>query len=1145
MQMATSIWRPPILRRQNRVESWEVLKVCRSPFSCNLQARPILLFLALIILVPVSSAFAIVPSESDEKPTVLVPHQPIVFHVNSGGSVALAFGGQVGKLAEILIEASAAGAEFVVLTPDRRALETISAEKPGWLAASFLLAQAGQYRLMARAKAVENGVGGISCRAEFMVFSSVSAESHNRAANLMAEAQSLSQPLESDTLHAAIAQYRRAGVVWAAAGDREGQVLALTGEAKAWLDLSIYSEALAALNRAGYLSLQMPLFRVYVANLEAQVYLDRWDSVAAKRYANEAVRRSSNLRDKWLMADALAVRAEAEWLTDDKADLEDSEAALRLSRESQAADTLARALRCKSWMEQDKGHLTRAMALMRESEEQFRNAGEMRDALEAVANLANVQGMDGDPYAAVVQQSSLLPLMQRAGMRTDRAFLLLNIADGYGGLNRNLDAIAYYNQSIEAFHEVGILSGEQIGLSQLCGVLVRAGQLQEANRDCPRAKAMAEQLHDPTRLAITMWRIGKFQRACGYTDRAIASFRQAYTISKSVLDARTEAEVSMDWGDTLEGLGKREEARAHFEDALPLSQSAEGALRQIEARFRIARSEFETRQDEAAKRELKDALDSIASLRQAVGNSDLQASYFAQVHKCHDLYVEILMDEYARAPSPDAAAQALGASEAGRALTLLDALSTRTGIRTAGLKAGTPQQLMELHLAVERAYDQRLKLMLEGDQKTDLAANGASLTQAIDALERAEDERKTAVDTSAQRSRTLSGLEIAEASKKLDNTLVEFALGTEHSYVWVIENGKIESHVLPARNTIESAVKEWRELAKARISRPGEGVEDHAKRVESADRELARVGAQLSCILLGPFLRPGMDRLTIVPDGELDMLPFAALPENGCQGGREPLASKRQTVFAPSLTIFLMPRDSARQEFSRGDVALFADPVFDRDDPRVNRTVEAPSGAKLVSFMPALPRLWGTRREAEAIADIAGPEHTALYLDFNASLETLLNAPLSEYRILHLATHGVADEDRPDFSGIVLSLVGSDGRPIFGYLKTHDIAQLELRSELVVLSSCDTAAGVNLSGEGVTGINHAFLSAGARRVISTLWSVDDKISDKLMIAFYRDMLREGLEPSEALRRSQIEIMLNSRTAAPYYWAAFNITSTVN
>jgi CHAT domain-containing protein len=136
----------------------------------------------------------------------------------------------------------------------------------------------------------------------------------------------------------------------------------------------------------------------------------------------------------------------------------------------------------------------------------------------------------------------------------------------------------------------------------------------------------------------------------------------------------------------------------------------------------------------------------------------------------------------------------------------------------------------------------------------------------------------------------------------------------------------------------------------------------------------------------------------------------------------------------------------------------------------------------------------------------------------------------------------VLDASAPGLSGLVLSLVSSDGRPVPGYLKIQDIASLRLSSELVVLSSCDSGAGDEVGGEGVTGLAHAFLQAGARQVVSTLWSVDDETTRQLMVDFYREMFLNDADPAEALRRSQMKMMIRPRRSAPYYWAGFEITS---
>jgi tetratricopeptide (TPR) repeat protein len=1094
--------------------------------------RGILTLLILSLLGTVSRLSAL--SGAGREPVLLHPHQPAFFHLPGGGAIDLTFETQADQAIEILIETSAPGAQFQVLAPSGKIVLVQIARDAEWEVVILQCAESGQYRLVAQPP---DRNAGVSLRVDLLKFASADFDRRTAAAADFSLAQSFARATDSASLQAAIEKYRRAVVKWTADGDREGEALALMGEAKTWLNLSEYGKALAALKQARLVSLRIPFFRARMASTEAEVYLDRWDSQDAIRSAQEAMRLSRDLNDPWLVADAFVGRGEAEYLTDDASDRGDIENAIALSREIDADGTLARALRCKAWMEGDEGHVTHGMALMRQAEENFRTSGQGRNSVDAMANLATIQRMSGNYYAALQGHSSLIPLIRESGKLADLASVLVNTANDYLQLNRVPDAIAYYREGVGIFRKIGLLSGESIGMSQLCAAEERADSLRQAMRDCLQAKAIAEQLRDPKRLAVTILRLGNVQRRVGNPSQAIASFRQAYDISDSADDPRSQAQTLIEWGDVLESLGNRTQAREKFTKALPLSQKAEDVPEQIETLFRIAHSEYEAGEDDDAKADLNEALKNIDSQRRAVRNPDLQASYFAQLHKCHELYIELLMRENKRDPSPAAAAaKALEVSESGRALTLLDKLSDRGRI-PALPKSGRPQELLEMQIAVERAYGERLNLMLEGAKKRDLDANEAMLTKAIDTLERTEDEGRSSVSAG----RPLNAGEIAAASRGLDSTLVEYALGADHSYVWVIDHGKIESYILPARKMIESTVKKWRTLATARIAQPGASFDETRKRVETADLELPRVGARLSCMLLAPFLKPHMDHLAIVPDGELALLPFAALPENGCDGGAEPLAAGRQTVLVASLSILLLPHKPKERDSWHGEIALLADPVFDAGDPRVHSTGTAGRNDANRSRL-ILPRLYGTRDEATAIATLAGPDRSALYLDFDASLQTLLAPSLSQYRILHLATHGVLDEDAPGLSGIVLSLVDREGQPVFGYLKRQDVENLTLHSDLVVLSSCDSGSGPNFNGEGITGLTYAFLSAGATRVLSTLWSVDDETSKELIVGFYSAMFHDGLAPTDALRRSQMKLSRNPSTSAPYYWAGFTITT---
>jgi CHAT domain-containing protein len=1095
---------------------------------------PILL---LSLFVPIASGSAIDRAGLDGQPAVLCPHLPALFHLPAAGSLELTLVAQAPGHAGLFIETSAPGANFLVLAPDGKTLETIHAEQSGWVAVPFRLPQAGQYRLLAGTQA-KDANSGLSFRAEFLPLASVNADSDTKAAAIFAGAHSLARSPHSASLHLAIEKFRQAAALWAAAGDREGQVLALAGEARAWLDLSEYQNALAALNRAQTLSTRMPFFRAWLANLEVQVYLDRWDSEPAMRFAQEAVRLSSALNDEWLSADALAGRAEAEYLTGDSAERADMEESLKLSSKSDAIEALARALRCKAWMEEDEGHLTRAMALMRQAEQQFRRAGEGRDSVDAMSNLATTQGMDGDHYTAVVRHSSLMPVMRDSGKLADYAFLLVNIANDYAELNRVPDAIAFYRQSIEDFRKIGLLSGESIGLSQLCVVATRAGRLQEATQDCLRSTNIAQQLHDPKRVAITILRLGEVERASGRAAQALASFRRAYSISEKVHDSRTEAQSLMEWGDTLESLGNCDEARRLFEKALPLSQAAEDAPEQLEARYRIARSEFQAGEDENAKRDLTIALDSIESLRRTVGDADLQASDFAQMRKCHQLYVDILMREHERNPASPSDVLALEISESARARTLLDSLKARDQDQTLNQSEEQSTERLKLQIGVEQAYDQRLKLLLEGSHKRELEENSATLTQAIDSLQRMEDVARDDAKTLRPSGHPLSAQDILLASKTSPATLLEYALGADQSYLWVVHDGAINSYVLKARQEeIEGLAGRWRKLAAAHLPREGEGTE----------RELQSVAAKLSCLLLNNYIGPQNEKLAIVADGELAAFPFAALPLNGCDAKPgPPVITAHQVVMIPSLSIFLThPVRDAQTRYSK-EVAIVANPVFDPGDDRVHiKPSDMRRGPQSIKDVPALPRLVGAGEEAIEIQQTVGPGKASVFLGFSASVETILSPEMRNYRILHLATHGIADENTPGFSGLVLSLVTPDGRPVFGYLKTHDIANLDLHPDLVVLSACDSGAGTNLSGEGVTGLAYAFLDAGARQVASSLWDVDDEVTKDLMINFYKEMYSAGFDPPEALRQSQILMMQSPHRSAPYYWAGFEITSIGN
>jgi CHAT domain-containing protein len=314
-------------------------------------------------------------------------------------------------------------------------------------------------------------------------------------------------------------------------------------------------------------------------------------------------------------------------------------------------------------------------------------------------------------------------------------------------------------------------------------------------------------------------------------------------------------------------------------------------------------------------------------------------------------------------------------------------------------------------------------------------------------------------------------------------------------------------------------------------------------------------------MLLGPVAsRIGSKRLLIVGDGVLRSIPFEALPmpdpSIGVSPGnadRDPLVSAHEIVMLPSAMTLAALRSERKAIEATKTIAVIADPVFEKDDPRVLTRDVSPSaetentGVYLATSLrdfsdsdapQAIPRLPSTLREARTIMDFVSPGDGIVKTGFEATKQRMINETMKDYRILHLATHGLLNSEHPDLSGVIFSLVDEHGKSVNGFLRLHDIYNLDLSAELVVLSACRTGLGKDVNGEGVVGLSSGFMYAGAKSVVASLWKVDDNATAQFMSYFYAAMLRDGLPPAVALRTAKLEMRKQVPWREPFYWAGF-------
>jgi CHAT domain-containing protein len=384
----------------------------------------------------------------------------------------------------------------------------------------------------------------------------------------------------------------------------------------------------------------------------------------------------------------------------------------------------------------------------------------------------------------------------------------------------------------------------------------------------------------------------------------------------------------------------------------------------------------------------------------------------------------------------------------------------------------------------------------------------------------------------------------------------------------------LDSYELPKRLEIEDSARHVYGLLTSRNRWiEGETSAQRKERVAKGEAEYRKAAATLSQMILGPVAaRLEGKRLLIVADGALQYVPFAVLPVPAGDTSEPavPLVAEHEIVNLPSASVLaLLRRQANGRAAALKEVAVLADPVFDKDDSRVGKAAKNKQAIVLASekeILPALPeqltrslddvglgtreagfalpRLAFSRQEADAIMAVAMTKTNSgkgmEALDFRASRETALSKDLGQYRIVHFATHGLLDNEHPELSGLVLSLVDQEGKSRDGFLDLEDVYNLTLPADLVVLSACETGLGKQITGEGLIGLTRGFMYAGATRVVASLWKVDDVATADLMGRFYRGMLKEGLRPAAALRQAQMEMQKQKRWTNPYYWAAFTI-----
>lgn len=749
-------------------------------------------------------------------------------------------------------------------------------------------------------------------------------------------------------------------------------------------------------------------------------------------------------------------------------------------------------------------------------------------------NLAAAAAEQGNWQEALVSYRQAIAAAREAGEQDAVGDSLRSLGVLLSGLGAYDEALRHFEQALAIERAAGRHRSEALTLDVIGKVHLRRGELAKAEQLFVDAHALATRSGSGRTIQVALRDLGLVAMARGDARGALRHLQPALAAARDAGDRINEASLLRQVGQAMAGAGRSEEARNHLEAALDAERRNRaprnvalvlGALAALD----VAEGDFVN-----AQQRLSLAVDTVDRLRGGLARPDHRMKLVAST--VGDLYrqlVDVLVAAGRRDESDETLRDAFVTVQRGRARSLLDLL-TASRDRDRQTTSARPR----LDLAADQldaAAWQLERLLVSPAEAGLVAAAEQRLDERLAAYRAAEGEASRDLPRwSAIAAPRLLDIEAVQQELLDDETLwLEVALGTPESHLWLIGNDRAIYRPLPSRETIETAARRLHDLASRSDQLAVKGGFDVAAR-------------DLAELILGPIAEElDARRLVIATDGALRYVPFATLPRP-VDAGR-PLVADLEVIHAPSASVLSALRAIERPEAPPSTLLAIADPVFAPDDPRVG-TVAASSAAAAaagawtaslgLSGPSGLARLPYSRREAESIAQRVPVTERHLALDFDADAERLTDGTMSDYRFLHFATHAVLHAERPELSGLVLSLVDASGQPRDGFLRAHRLAGLSLNADLVVLSGCRTALGQEIRGEGLVGLSQALFLAGARSLVLSLWDVGDEATAALMDHFYEALLADGLHPAAALRVAQEQLRSEPRWRAPAHWAGF-------
>lgn len=739
-------------------------------------------------------------------------------------------------------------------------------------------------------------------------------------------------------------------------------------------------------------------------------------------------------------------------------------------------------------LHQDSGNYKQAQDAYQNSLEIARELGDR--GLEGVCleGLGKIYKIFGDYDVAIEYFDRSLKIAEEIGEKRAAAFALKAIGEVYEGQENQKVAIEYFQKARQMYEQMGERRGIGMALDEIGELYWNTGKYDLALNNFMEALGIYESIGARGQMPGTYRMIGLAHRSKSELPEADAAFSKSIEFAKEIGQPDQLWQSLHSKGEMLRDLGKSDEALQLMKESIAVLERMRGEVNLAEQRAGYFEDKVKVYND---------------SIQLLISKQNLPEAFeYVQQSKARS-FLDMLAEARVNQES------------------ILD-----TELRDRKKKNETKLSKIQQNIQSEYEKDvvDRSKIQEFEKKRNELELEYSNLILEI----RRQNPRYADVQYPHP-------LKLSEAQTFLDqeSILLEYSIGETASWLFAITSDSLAVFELPGEKKLTEQVHKFREVLMKPDPTYQTLEQSHSKYVNMAQA------------LYSELIRPaesnlkGKQRIVIAPDGALSYLPFESLltenqPEGSIHFAKLPyLARDYDVYYVPSVSVLasVLKNDQENND-QRKQLLALADPWL-KDSDRAAKSIEP---AKVRSWVGTLAPLPYARAEVKRIAGLYPKGEVTVLEGKEASEKNLKQMDLQAYRKVHFASHGVIDEEKPEFSALILS--GDEKGGEDGYLTMREVFDLKLNADLVVLSACKTGLGKEISGEGVTGISRAFLCAGTPSVLVSLWDVYDRSTADFMAGFYKNMEVKGMNKAAALRQARLELIASKKFNHPYYWAAF-------